>query len=97
MTEDRRSGTDRRKRGRPNGGGGRRDTDPIYDLATHKHVYVSVAQLADYWGKDAETLRLYCRKGRLPAIKVGGDFRIRSSDAIAFEQRDPAWQRRETQ
>jgi excisionase family DNA binding protein len=90
MTEQR-SGQDRRKPGRPSGG--RRATDPIYDLRTHKATHVDVGQLADYWGKHAYTVHLYIRQGRIPAVMVGGMYRIRTADALAFERRDPCWQK----
>jgi hypothetical protein len=84
---DQRSGHDRR--GRPRGG--RRSTDPIDDLATHQAVYVDVGQLAGYWGKHVYTIHGYIRKGTLPALRIGGTYRIRPADALAFERRDPQW------
>jgi excisionase family DNA binding protein len=91
MTEQR-SGQDRRKPGRPKGG--RRATDPIDNLETHPATHVGVSQLADYWGKHVYTVHVYIRKGDLPALKVGGTYRIRTADARMFERRDPQWKQR---
>lgn len=90
MTEQR-SGTDRRRPGRPKGG--RRASDPIINLATHLATHVDVNQLADYWGKHAYTVHIYIRKKQLLATKVGGMYRIRKVDALAFERNDPQWRR----
>lgn len=92
---DRRSGDDRRGPGRPKGG--RRATDPITDLATHHEPLVTVSQLAEYWGKHPYTLNGYIRRRKLLAALVGGEYRIRIEDALAFERRDPQWQPRSAQ
>jgi excisionase family DNA binding protein len=52
-----------------------------------------VSQLAEYWGKHVYTVHVYIRKGTLPALKVGGTYRIRTADARQFERRDPQWQK----
>jgi excisionase family DNA binding protein len=88
---EQRSG-ERRKPGRPKGG--RRATDPINNLATHPALNVDVCQLAEYWGKHVYTVQAYIRKGKLPAMKVGGMYRIRTADARMFERRDPQWLKR---
>ena len=88
---EQRSGQDRRKPGRPPGG--RRATDPIDDLATHTAEWVDVGQLAAYWAKHVYTVHHYIRTKRLQAKKVGGTYQIRRSDALAFERRDPQWQK----
>jgi excisionase family DNA binding protein len=90
---EQRSGEDRRGPGRPKGG--RRASDPIHNLATHTALHVDVSQLADYWGKHVYTVHVYIRKGNLPALKVGGTYRIRPADARMFERKDPQWQKRE--
>lgn len=72
---------------------GRRATDPILDLATHPAVHVDVAQLAEYWGRHPITVAGYIRSRLLPARKVGGTYLVRTSDALAFERRDPVWRR----
>jgi excisionase family DNA binding protein len=88
---DRRTPTeDRRKVGRPRGG--RRVSDPIHDLTTHRAEFVEVSQLADYWGKHVYTVHAYIRQKRLVAVKVGGTYRIKRTDAVKFERNDPEWQ-----
>lgn len=90
MSEATYAGPERRRGpGRPKGG--RRASDPIDNLATHPADHVDVGQLADYWGRHVYTVHAYIRKGTLPALKVGGMYRIRTADARAFERRDPSW------
>jgi excisionase family DNA binding protein len=89
---EQRSGDDRRGPGRPKGG--RRMTDPIDDLATHRTTLVTVGQLADYWGKHVVTVGRYIREGRLRAALVGGEYRVHKVDAMAFEVVHAANERR---
>jgi hypothetical protein len=66
-------------------------SDRIADLATHPEPNLSPRQLADYWGKDIETIHRWIRKGALRARKVGVGppasrcWLIRREDAVEFE------------
>ena len=90
--DDRRSGEDRRGRGRPKGG--RRSSDPINSLETHPSPLVTIAQLAEYWGKHAYTLTAYVRRGKLRALRVGGEYRVTLEAAREFEKGDGDWRKR---
>lgn len=48
---------------------------------------LSPEQLADRWGFPAQTLREWCRRGRIPAVKLGTSWRIRETDAIEWLER----------
>ena len=48
----------------------------ITDLMRHDDAFVSVSQLADYWGVCEETIRRDIKKGALRVWRVG------SSDAV---------------
>jgi transposase-like protein len=66
---------------------GRRSTDAIRDLRTHKAPFVTVSALAVYWGYHANTVRYWIRTGRMQAMRADRDFRVRTSDALAYEAR----------
>ena len=69
-------------RGRPLGG--KHVHNPIRDLRTHAAPFVSVGQLAEYWGYHAHTIHRWVRCGRLPAMR-GSEYRVRTTDALALE------------
>jgi excisionase family DNA binding protein len=45
---------------------------------------LTTEDIAKYLGYHIETIRLYVRQGRLPAIKVGREYRIRREDFEEF-------------
>ena len=60
----------------------------IVDLRTHPANFVSPRQLADYWGRNIETVQRWIRKGALRACKLRGSpsWMIKRTDAVEFEQ-----------
>lgn len=51
-------------------------TDDLFDLATHRGHFVSVAKLAAYLGVDRRTIVRMISAGELPATKAGRAYRI---------------------
>ncbi len=45
---------------------------------------LTTKDIAHYLGYHVETVRLYIRHGNLPAMKVGGEYRIRRADFEKF-------------
>jgi excisionase family DNA binding protein len=45
---------------------------------------LTTEDIAQYLGYHIETIRLYVRQGKLPAIKVGREYRIRREDFEKF-------------
>jgi excisionase family DNA binding protein len=71
----------RLKRNRP-------DTSPrpIESLESLKRPYVTVPELASYWGVSSKHLYKQINAGTLPAIRLGPRLvRIRTSEALKFE------------
>jgi excisionase family DNA binding protein len=62
--------------------GGRR----ITDLASHPHAYVRVGPFAHYLDVTGKLVRKWIRAGALPATNFEGRWRIKKSDALAFEK-----------
>jgi excisionase family DNA binding protein len=61
---------------------------PIRDLTTHPVPYVSVAELAVYWGVSRKQIYKQIDAGTLQAIRLGPRlFRIRTNVAREFEER----------
>jgi len=57
----------------------------IDDLEKHPQRYVSVGDLAEYWGVSREMLYKQIKAGTLKAARIGPRlYRIRREDAIAF-------------
>ena len=84
MPDDARRGPANRRTGRPRGG--RRATDPIDKLETHRAAFVSLGQLVDYWAIHVRTLQRFVESGELIAYRFGAEYRIKREDAIRFEQ-----------
>ena len=58
----------------------------IESLESLKRPYVTVPELAAYWGVSAKHLYKQINAGTLPAIRLGPRLvRIRTSEAIKFE------------
>lgn len=74
---------EKRALGRPRGG--RRETDPIFDLRSLGDSFVTVAMLAEYWRFYDKTIIGWIKRGRLPAMQCGRDYRVRASDALLLE------------
>jgi len=61
---------------------------PITDLETHPRAFVTVAELAEYWAVSRQQIYGQISTGTLSAINIGNHlFRIKTADAIKFEQR----------
>ena len=59
----------------------------IHDLRTHPRPYVSVGDLAGYWGISRKQIYKQMEAGTLEAIRLGPRlFRIRTVTALAFER-----------
>jgi len=59
----------------------------IQDLTTHPRPYVTVGELAVYWGIGRKQIYKQLEAGTLEAIRLGPRlYRIRTSVAIAFER-----------
>jgi excisionase family DNA binding protein len=71
----------RSKRSRPDISPG-----PIESLESLKRPYVTVPELAAYWGVSSKHLYKQINAGTLPAIRLGPRLvRIRTSEALKFE------------
>lgn len=58
---------------------------PIKDLRTHTEPHVSVAELAEYWHVSTRSVYYWITsKKTLKATRVGGSYRVKTADAIAF-------------
>lgn len=64
----------------------RRPTPTITSLTTHQAPYVTLPSLKTYWQVEYQTLHKWVRAGILPAYRFGRMWRIRTEDALAFEQ-----------
>jgi excisionase family DNA binding protein len=59
----------------------------ITNLNTHSAVYVTVAELAEYWEVTRQLVYKHIQSGSLPAICLGPRcFRVRTKDALEFER-----------
>ncbi len=59
----------------------------IRDLASHPEPYVSVAELAAYWHVSTRAVYYWISvKKTLKASRLGGTYRVKTADAIAFGQ-----------
>ena len=68
----------------------------ITDLASHPDSFVSVGDLASYWGVSRKQIYKQIDAGTLPAMRLGPRlFRISTKDAREFQERaritPPAW------
>jgi excisionase family DNA binding protein len=57
----------------------------VRDLSTHSRPYVSIRELADYWGVSRYELYKQIDAGTLSALRLGPRlYRIRTRDALRF-------------
>lgn len=59
-------------------------TSVIDDLKTEQRKFVSVQELAEYWGVSTKTLYRHIDKGALAAEKIGGCVRIPIAAARSY-------------
>ena len=60
---------------------------PIRDLATHQARYVTIAELAEYWGVSRQQIYKRIDSGALEAIQLGSRLvRVRTAAALEYEQ-----------
>ena len=60
---------------------------PIRDLASHQARYVTIAELAEYWGVSRQQIYKRIDSGALDAIQLGSRLvRVRTAAALEFEQ-----------
>jgi excisionase family DNA binding protein len=60
----------------------------IDDLATHPRAYVSVGELAGYWGIGRKQIYKQLDAGTLEAIRLGPRlYRISTAKALEFERK----------
>src|SRR5712692_235433 len=71
---------------------------PLENLKSHSEAYVTIGQLAAYWLISRKQIYKQIEAGTLRAIRLGPRLlRIRTADAIEFEQRanmQPSQQKR---
>lgn len=48
--------------------------------------YLTIAEAAESIGVDGSQVRRYCLDGKLPAVKVGNQWMIKSKDVKAFDR-----------
>jgi excisionase family DNA binding protein len=54
-------------------------------LSTHARPFVSIRELAQYWGVSRHELYKQIDAGTLPAVRLGPRlYRIRTTDALSF-------------
>lgn len=57
----------------------------ILDLSSHARPFVSIRELAQYWGVTRHQLYKQIDAGTLPAVRLGARlYRIRTADALRF-------------
>lgn len=61
---------------------------PIKDLSTHAEPFVVLPALRAYWQVDDQTLRKWIREDALPAYRLGHAWRVKTADALAFQERN---------
>ncbi len=60
---------------------------PIRDLTSHQARYVTIAELAEYWGVSRQQIYKRIDSGALEAIQLGSRLvRVRTAAALEFEQ-----------
>ncbi len=60
---------------------------PIRDLASHQAHYVTIAELAEYWGVSRQQIYKRIESGALEAIQLGSRLvRVRTAAALAYER-----------
>ena len=60
---------------------------PIRDLASHQARYVTIAELAEYWGVSRQQIYKRIDSGALEAIQLGSRLvRVRTSAALEYER-----------
>ena len=57
----------------------------ILDLSSHERPFVSIRELAQYWGIGRHELYKQIDAGTLPAVRLGSRlYRVRTADALRF-------------
>ena len=57
----------------------------ILDLSSHARPFVSIRELAQYWGIGRHELYKQIDAGTLPAVRLGARlYRVRTADALRF-------------
>ena len=57
----------------------------ILDLSSHARPFVSIRELAQYWGISRYDLYKQIEAGTLPALRLGARlYRVRTADALRF-------------
>jgi excisionase family DNA binding protein len=57
----------------------------ILDLSSHPRPFVSIRELAQYWGLSRHALYKQIDAGTLPAVRLGARlYRVRTADALRF-------------
>lgn len=60
---------------------------PIRDLGTHPARYVTIAELAEYWGVSRQQIYKRIDSGALEAIQLGSRLvRVRTAAALEYER-----------
>jgi excisionase family DNA binding protein len=60
---------------------------PIRDLASHQARYVTIAELAEYWGVSRQQIYKRIDSGALDAIQLGSRLvRVRTVAALEYER-----------
>ena len=60
---------------------------PIRDLASHPARYVTIAELAEYWGVSRQQIYKRIDSGALEAIQLGSRLvRVRAAAALEYER-----------
>jgi excisionase family DNA binding protein len=49
-------------------------------------VYLTTEDIADRYGVNEDTARRWIRQKRLPAIRIGGAYRVRLEDLLRLER-----------
>ncbi len=61
---------------------------PIRDLASHQARYVTIAELAEYWGVSRQQIYKRIETGALEAIQLGSRLvRVPAAAALEFERK----------
>ena len=52
----------------------------------YKREYYDIISLSVLWNVSPQTIRRLIKSGKLPAVRIGGSFRIRNSDRENYEK-----------
>ena len=62
------------------------DFGSMTETTLSRPVYLDTAEIAERYGVNEDTARRWIRQKRLPAIRIGGAYRVRLDDLLRLER-----------